>query len=61
MWDPIRNAFERYTIAYDNGISTGMQINVADMNMDGALDIVVAGKSGTYVLINERLKRTASR
>lgn len=61
VWDPIRNAFERYTIAYDNGIGTGMQINIADMNMDGALDIVVAGKTGTYVLINQRLERTASR
>jgi hypothetical protein len=54
VWDTGKNAFVRRTIAQDNGVSTGMQINVVDFNQDGALDIAVAGKTGTYVLINER-------
>jgi len=29
---------------------------VADLNKDGKLDIAVAGKTGTYVLLNEGLK-----
>ena len=60
-WDPAKKAFARYTIAYDNGVSTGMQINIVDFNKDKAPDIAMAGKSGTFVLINERAKRAASK
>ncbi len=31
----------------------GMQINVRDLNGDGRPDIAVAGKSGTYILMNQ--------
>ena len=34
-------------------VGTGLQIRTADMNRDGRVDIVVAGKSGTYLLLNE--------
>jgi hypothetical protein len=33
-------------------IGTGMNINVADINKDGKVDIVVSGKSGLYAFIN---------
>jgi hypothetical protein len=49
-WDG--KTFERDTIAFDDGVGTGMQIRVADMDADGKPDLVVAGKTGTYVLFN---------
>jgi hypothetical protein len=34
-----------------------MQIRVADLNSDGRLDIAVSGKSGTWLIINEGIKK----
>jgi len=34
-------------------VGTGMQICVADLDADGRPDIAVAGKTGTWLLINE--------
>jgi len=39
-------------------IGTGMNINVVDVNKDGKLDIVVAGKSGLYLFENRGLPPT---
>lgn len=39
-------------------IGTGMNINVVDMNGDGKVDIVVAGKSGVYLFMNRGLPPT---
>jgi hypothetical protein len=39
-------------ISWNDGVSSGMQILVVDLNADRKLDIAVAGKSGNYVLIN---------
>ena len=51
-WDPQSLTFTRHSI--DKGsVGTGLQIRTADMNRDERIDIVVAGKSGTYVLFNE--------
>jgi hypothetical protein len=48
-WDAEAKTFTRHTI--DEGqIGTGLQIIVEDFNGDGAMDIAVAGKSGTYLL-----------
>jgi hypothetical protein len=53
-WDKSSGKFTRHTIAAaGEGIGTGMQIAVDDLNADGRTDIAVSGKSGTYVLINE--------
>jgi hypothetical protein len=52
QWDPSRATFERFTI--DEGrVGVGLQIHTADLDGNGRTDIVVAGKSGTYVLFNE--------
>ena len=55
-WDAAGKTFQRDTIAFDDGVGTGMQIRAADLNGDGKLDIVVAGKTGTYVLYNQGKK-----
>jgi len=53
-WDAAAGKFVRHAItAPDAGVGTGMQICVADLNADGRPDVAVAGKSGTYLLINE--------
>ncbi len=51
-WDKRNQQFERKTIATGSA-GTGLQIATGDLNGDGRLDIAVAGKSGTYVIINE--------
>lgn len=51
-WHRAEQRFERHTIA-EGHVGTGLEINTADLNGDGALDIVAPGKSGTYILFNE--------
>ena len=51
-WNPKTSKFERDVISWNDGVSTGMQIRVADLDGDKKLDIAVAGKSGNYVLLN---------
>ncbi len=49
-WNPDTKTFKRYTI--DEGrVGTGLQVVVEDFNQDGRMDIAVAGKSGTYLLL----------
>ncbi|MFY0653383.1 MAG: VCBS repeat-containing protein [Cyclobacteriaceae bacterium] len=50
-WDPERQRFTRNTIA--EGVGTGLFIRTADLDKNGKLDIVVSGKSGTYLLLNK--------
>jgi hypothetical protein len=53
-WDAAAGKFHRHTIgAPGEGIGTGMQIAVGDLNGDGRPDIAVAGKTGTWLLFNE--------
>ena len=50
-WDIKANAFHRHII--DEGTAGGgLQIRTGDLNGDGRLDIAVAGKSGTHILLN---------
>ncbi|MCM2372418.1 FG-GAP repeat domain-containing protein [Aporhodopirellula aestuarii] len=50
QWNPTSKSFTRHTI--DEGrVGTGLQIVVEDLNHDDKMDIAVAGKSGTYLLI----------
>jgi hypothetical protein len=51
-WDKAKLEFTRYTIDEER-VGCGLQIVTSDLNGDGRLDIAVAGKSGTYVLIQE--------
>ncbi len=53
-WDAAARKFDRYTISPPGAdVGTGMQIRVADLNGDRRPDIVVSGKTGTYILFNE--------
>jgi hypothetical protein len=51
-WDPASKTFSRTTIEHGR-VGIGLQIRTADLNGDKRLDIVVAGKSGTYILFNQ--------
>ncbi len=56
-WDTDSGTFVRHTISPPGaGVGTGMQICVADLNSDERPDIAVAGKTGTWLLINEGMK-----
>jgi hypothetical protein len=57
-WDKAAKTFTRHTIAGpEEDIGIGMQIAVADLNGDGRPDIVVSGKTGTWILWNEGQKK----
>lgn len=49
QWDASQKTFQRESLAEGN-IGTGLFIRAADMNADGKKDLIVAGKTGTYVL-----------
>jgi hypothetical protein len=49
-WDRKTKSFQRYTI--DEGhVGCGLQIVAEDLNGDDKVDLAVAGKSGTYLLL----------
>jgi hypothetical protein len=48
--------WERHTVSYDEGIGSGMNIPVVDIDADGDLDFVVTGKWGGPVLFENLLK-----
>lgn len=51
-WDQTLKQFTRHTI--DEGhVGCGLQIVVEDLNDDAKVDLAVAGKSGTYVLLQK--------
>ena len=53
-WDKAARQFTRHDVCpVGSGPGTGMQIRVADMNADGRPDIVVPGKTGLWLLLNE--------
>lgn len=49
-WNRQLRRFTRHLVA--EGVGTGLQIRTEDMTGDGRVDIVVPGKSGTFLLIN---------
>ena len=56
-WDAAAKKFTRHTIAGpDEKIGIGMQLCVGDLNGDKKPDIAVAGKTGTWLLINQGVK-----
>ena len=60
-WDKSARIFTRHTIsAPGEGVGIGCQICVADLNGDGRPDIVVAGKTGTWILLNQGTEKQAA-
>ncbi len=55
VFNPADKAFTRDAISYNDGVGTGMQIRTVDLDGDKRLDIAVAGKTGTYLLLNRGL------
>jgi hypothetical protein len=51
----------RHVIAYGGQIGGGMQIPAVDIDADGDVDLVCAGKSGLYLLENRTPKKPATR
>lgn len=52
VWDAAAGRFDKDIISFNDGVGTGMQIRVVDIDGDKRPDIAVAGKSGTYILYN---------
>ncbi|MBX3436653.1 MAG: VCBS repeat-containing protein [Planctomycetaceae bacterium] len=53
VWDDAKGTFARHVIVAGS-VGTGLQIRTADIDADGDVDIVVAGKDGTQILFNRR-------
>ena len=51
VWNAKKKAFDAYTINKGE-VGAGLQIRTADLDADGDIDIVVAGKEGTQILFN---------
>ena len=47
-------SWKRHVISFDEGIGSGMNIPVVDIDADGDLDVVVTGKWGGPVLFENR-------
>jgi hypothetical protein len=52
VWNADKKAFDGYTIN-EGEVGAGLQIRTADIDDDGDIDIVVAGKDGTQILFNK--------
>ena len=52
VWNQSQMAFQGHTIA-EKSIGIGLQIRTADLDDDGDLDIVLAGKDGTQILFSQ--------
>ncbi len=53
VWNAKTKSFDGYTIN-EGQVGGGLQIRTADLDEDGDIDIVVAGKEGTQILFNSR-------
>ncbi|HSH15721.1 MAG TPA: VCBS repeat-containing protein, partial [Verrucomicrobiae bacterium] len=54
-WDRATLKFTRHTID-EKDAGTGLFIRVADIDANGWKDLVMAGKTGTFILFNEGKK-----
>jgi hypothetical protein len=51
VWDAMGKSYQRHVIEAGH-VGTGLQIRTPDIDADGDVDIVVAGKDGTQILFN---------
>ena len=51
----------RHVISYGGQVGGGMQIPAVDIDADGDVDLVCAGKSGLYLLENQTKKKPQAR
>jgi len=60
-WNASKKNFDRYTIAGPGeNVGVGLLFRVVDINGDGWKDILTAGKTGTWLLLNEGFSRQES-
>ena len=52
VWRAAKKSFDAYTIN-EGQVGAGLQIRTPDIDADGDIDIVVAGKDGTQILFNK--------
>lgn len=52
-WDRKSLKFTKHVIDSSGKVGIGLQIRTVDLNGDGKIDIALAGKSGTHILINQ--------
>jgi len=55
VWNAEKKAFDGYTMN-EGQAGCGLQIRTADIDADGDIDVVVAGKEGTQILWNQSEK-----
>ncbi|MBD3267640.1 DUF1080 domain-containing protein, partial [bacterium] len=51
--------FSKHIITYDQPIGTGLNLRMADIDQDGDMDILAAGKTGLYLLKSNRIDASA--
>lgn len=58
-WDAKSGKFSRHDIQRGE-VGCGLQVRVADIDLNGWADIAVAGKSGTYVILNQGYSKSTA-
>ncbi len=56
--DAAKGTFTRHTVSYNSTAGAGTQFAVVDLDADGDLDILTAGKTGQYWFENMSVSRT---
>lgn len=52
QYDPQTRTWKRWVISYNDGVAYGLDPKAVDLNGNGRLDLVLAGRNGLYILEN---------